>query len=177
MNQIKVDNYLLWFDGSITVDPEDLIDYTIKLGVKNKLDKLYVSSINKDVLTYNSVSDNLISVKKDCILNKPIWNIPEYYLNLDINEVLYNLSNKIEHDNLYEERLKRLSYEIYLFDLNGLNDILRVIIYIIDEMKNNNIVWGVGRGSSCSSYLLYLLGLHEIDVIKYEIDISDFLKV
>jgi DNA polymerase III alpha subunit len=44
-------------------------------------------------------------------------------------------------------------------------------------MTAKNIVWGVGRGSSCSSYLLYLLGLHEVDVVKYDVDISDFIRI
>jgi DNA polymerase III alpha subunit len=50
------------------------------------------------------------------------------------------------------------------------------LIYVIDVMTEKNVVWGVGRGSSCSSYLLYLLGLHEVDPVKYEIEISDFLR-
>jgi DNA polymerase III alpha subunit len=43
-------------------------------------------------------------------------------------------------------------------------------------MRENDIVWGVGRGSSVASYTLYLIGVHKIDSIKYELDINEFLK-
>jgi DNA polymerase III alpha subunit len=47
---------------------------------------------------------------------------------------------------------------------------------MIDVFNKNNIVHGVGRGSSTSSYVLYLLGVHFIDSIKYDLDINEFLK-
>jgi len=43
-------------------------------------------------------------------------------------------------------------------------------------MRKNNLVWGVGRGSSVSSYLLYLIGVHKVDSYKYRLDIKEFLK-
>ena len=43
-------------------------------------------------------------------------------------------------------------------------------------MRKNNIVWGVGRGSSVSSYVLFLMGVHKVDSMKYNLDIKDFLK-
>jgi DNA polymerase III alpha subunit len=38
------------------------------------------------------------------------------------------------------------------------------------------VLWGVGRGSSVASYCLYILGVHKVDSIKYELDIHEFLK-
>jgi DNA polymerase III alpha subunit len=43
-------------------------------------------------------------------------------------------------------------------------------------MRDNNIVWGVGRGSSVASYVLYLLGIHKIDSIKYNLSPDEFFK-
>jgi DNA polymerase III alpha subunit len=51
-----------------------------------------------------------------------------------------------------------------------------MLIYIIDTMRKNNIVWGVGRGSSVASYILYLLGVHKVDSVKYNLHIEEFLK-
>jgi DNA polymerase III alpha subunit len=48
--------------------------------------------------------------------------------------------------------------------------------YLVDAMRENKIVWGVGRGSSVASYVLYLIGVHRIDSIKYDLDIKEFLK-
>jgi DNA polymerase III alpha subunit len=36
-------------------------------------------------------------------------------------------------------------------------------------------VWGIGRGSSVSSYVLYVLGVHDVDSYAYDLDIGDFL--
>ena len=55
-------------------------------------------------------------------------------------------------------------------------DLLSYLKYLVDTMRENNIVWGVGRGSSVASYVLYLIGIHKIDSIKYNLDIHEFLK-
>ena len=48
--------------------------------------------------------------------------------------------------------------------------------YLVDTLRKNNIIWGVGRGSSVASYVLYLLGVHRIDSLYYDLDITEFLK-
>jgi len=50
------------------------------------------------------------------------------------------------------------------------------LIYVLDVMREKKVIWGVGRGSSCSSYLLYLLGLHEVDPVKYDVEFTDFIR-
>jgi DNA polymerase III alpha subunit len=54
--------------------------------------------------------------------------------------------------------------------------VLKYLKYLVDTMRKHNIVWGVGRGSSVASYCLYLLGIHRVDSIKYDLDIHEFLK-
>jgi DNA polymerase III alpha subunit len=48
--------------------------------------------------------------------------------------------------------------------------------YIVDTLRANNVVWGVGRGSSVASYVLHIIGVHKIDPIKYNIPIEEFFK-
>jgi DNA polymerase III alpha subunit len=48
--------------------------------------------------------------------------------------------------------------------------------YLVDTLRKNIIVWGVGRGSSVASYILYLIGVHRIDSLYYDLDIAEFLK-
>ena len=43
-------------------------------------------------------------------------------------------------------------------------------------MQENNLIWGVGRGSSVASYVLYKLGVHRIDSIFYDLDPGEFLR-
>jgi len=55
-------------------------------------------------------------------------------------------------------------------------DLLKWLKYLVDTMRQNNIVWGVGRGSSVSSYVLYMLGVHKIDSLKYNLDFKEFMR-
>ena len=70
----------------------------------------------------------------------------------------------------------RVEEELALYKARNLYPILQLMIYIVDMMRKNNLVWGVGRGSSVASYVLYLIGIHKIDSIKYNLDIEEFLK-
>ena len=47
---------------------------------------------------------------------------------------------------------------------------------MMSVIKDNNIVYGVGRGSSVSSYILYLIGVHRVNSLKFNLDIKEFLK-
>jgi DNA polymerase-3 subunit alpha len=83
-------------------------------------------------------------------------------------------------DNIPEDRMDayidRIVNEFEMFKSRGLLDVLKTVIYIVDTFEKNDIVWGTGRGSSCASYILYILGLHEVDSVKYDLDIHEFFK-
>ena len=71
---------------------------------------------------------------------------------------------------------QRVKEELEAFKERGMEDLLRYMIYLVDFMRENDIVWGVGRGSSVASYVLYLIGVHRIDSIKYGLDWREFLR-
>jgi DNA polymerase III alpha subunit len=70
----------------------------------------------------------------------------------------------------------RIWEELREYEARGMLDLLRYMIYLVDFMRENNIVWGVGRGSSVASYVLYLIGVHRIDSIQYDLDWREFLR-
>jgi DNA polymerase III alpha subunit len=72
--------------------------------------------------------------------------------------------------------LRRMAEELAAYEERGLIDLLRYMIYLVDFMRENNIVWGVGRGSSVASYVLYLIGVHRIDSVHYGLDWREFLR-
>lgn len=74
------------------------------------------------------------------------------------------------------EQKERVLYELNLYDEFNMNKLLRCMIWLVDYMTENNIFWGLGRGSSVSSYCLYLIGLHLIDSLEYDLDVKEFLK-
>jgi len=172
---IDLGDRLLWADGVSTVKPERLVELLYRVPVA----KLATSEITPDVEAFNRISDVKIQVKTciDLTLFPPQWILPEKYKYFSLDKRLVELTDLIEHDDLYEERIDRLSQEIFLFNELGLGEVLRALIYVVDRMKEVGAVWGVGRGSSCSSYLLYLLDLHCVDPVRYDIQITDFIKI
>lgn len=95
--------------------------------------------------------------------------IPERFKNIDVEEHLRGLVQT-------SQERERVEQELALFKSRNLYPVLQLMIYIVDTMRKHNIVWGVGRGSSVASYCLYLIGVHKIDSIKYNLDIREFLK-
>jgi DNA polymerase III alpha subunit len=97
------------------------------------------------------------------------WHMPEEYRKLDIAEHVLKLC-------IIEAQLQRCGAELLLYQERGLFDLLRYLKYLVDVMKENHVIWGVGRGSSVASYVLYLLEVHRIDSIYYELDPTEFLR-
>jgi len=97
------------------------------------------------------------------------WYIPEEYKTLDLEEYLLSLCESTQE-------IDRVKKELELFKNHNMLHLLKFLKYLVDIMRENNIVWGVGRGSSVASYSLYLLGIHKINSIKYNLDIHEFLK-
>jgi DNA polymerase III alpha subunit len=133
-----------------------------------------------DILEHCQTSDDLsqyISRLQHEHLNYPIppkqinpknWFIPEdYYPNL--TEMLYGMCET-------NEQRDRVSQELELYIKHGMYDVLHVMKYIVDTLRENKILWGVGRGSSVASYVLYLIGVHKVDSIKYKLPIEEFFK-
>ena len=101
-------------------------------------------------------------------VDKSNWFIPNEYKQLDIEEFLVTQCP--------EQNYTRLIEELALFKQNNMIPVLKTMKYVVDTLRTNNIVWGVGRGSSVSSYVLYLIGIHKIDSVKYALPIDEFFK-
>ena len=97
------------------------------------------------------------------------WHMPDEYKNLDIAEYVLSLCNS-------DATLQRCGQELLLFQERNLFDLLRYLKYLVDTLKANRMIWGVGRGSSVASYVLYLLGVHRIDSMFYDLDAREFLR-
>ena len=98
------------------------------------------------------------------------WFMPDEYKTLNVYDYVMNKAG----DDLAE--LERVEEELAQFKVRGMTNLLRYMIYLVDYMRENGIVWGVGRGSSVASYVLYLIGVHRIDSLKYNLDWREFLR-
>jgi len=101
--------------------------------------------------------------------NYNAWYMPESYENIDVKTYL------LEKCNTEEER-DRVLIEYKLFEQKGFTKVLKFLIYFVDVLRSNNIVWGVGRGSSVSSFCLFLIGIHKINPLFYNLDYREFLR-
>jgi DNA polymerase III alpha subunit len=97
------------------------------------------------------------------------WFMPEKYQQLDIAEHVLTLCKT-------DAELQRCGHELMLYQERGLFDLLRYLTYLVDIMRDNQVIWGVGRGSSVASYVLYKLNIHQIDSLFYDLDVEEFLR-
>jgi DNA polymerase III alpha subunit len=97
------------------------------------------------------------------------WVFPALYQQIDVRQWLHNKCKT-------QDEIDRVNEEYVLYEDRDLIMLLRLFIYLVDYMRKNKYIWGVGRGSSVSSYILYLIGVHRVDSLKYGLDINDYLK-
>ena len=107
-----------------------------------------------DKYTYNNVEN---------------WYMPDEYKQLDIQTYLLSKTKN------YEQK-QRVEQEFAEFETRNMIPMLKFLVYMVTELKQHNIMWGVGRGSSVSSYILYLIGVHKVDSIKYNLDYKESLR-
>ena len=134
-----------------------------------------------DILEHCQTSDDLtqyISRLHQEHLNYPIppqeidstnWFIPYEYKTMDIVDWLYQRCPT-------PEVRERVVEELRLFAKHDMIPVLKTMKYVVDTLRTNNIVWGVGRGSSVASYVLFIIGVHKIDSVKYKLPINEFFK-
>lgn len=164
----------LWFDGDSSYDADQLLHLLSKYNVH------YVDRINDVVKQFNAnvSKDQELRVKQTVRPLSFEWNIPDQYKALDVREYLFDKlveTTKGISEEEFSERALRVINELSLYEKRDLFDVLRAIIYVINTLTETNSVWGVGRGSSVSSYVLYLIGAHDVDSFAYGLDIEDFL--
>jgi DNA polymerase III alpha subunit len=120
-------------------------------------------------ILYNELAMQAVTVEDFDHQNQGNWLMPDEYKNLDIAEYVLGLCES-------EAALQRVGEELLLYQARDLFDLLRYLKFLVDLMQKNNLIGGVGRGSSVASYVLYLLKVHRIDSLHYNLDIAEFLR-
>ena len=165
--------------GCMMYTEDDLID----LAYTNKLKNIRVNHNhnNQAIEQFNKYVEELdltkvFDLKKDNITleefdlsQQSIWLMPDQYNNLDIEEFIKNKCTT-------QQELERFYFEFEKFKIANLISLLQYLVFLVDLLRSNNIIWGVGRGSSVASFILYKIGIHKIDPLKYNLDFTDFLK-
>jgi DNA polymerase III alpha subunit len=166
--------------GQVTLNEQELLE-AIYSGKVFDLTNVYIDN-SKKIEQYNNarqinadriaelfpLTDPTISIKDFDKQNQSQWFMPTDYCP-NLVEYLYSRCTT-------PEQIDRVSKELKLFTQHNMLDVLYYCKYLVDTMREHKILWGVGRGSSVASYVLYLIGIHKIDSLKYNLDIQEFLK-
>jgi hypothetical protein len=133
-----------------------------------------------DVRTYAAMSGKQMIIWKDDgeAYGPPeqsySWIIPKDYQNIDIGSMC---ADSLERLGLVSETYTdRLERELEIIQERQMEPFLKCLVYVVDKMWENYVVWGIGRGSSCASLVLYLLGVNRVDPVKYDIPLEEFYK-
>jgi len=173
---VKLNQY-----NEVIVDEQDILKglYSGQISSFSRLnikDPNLIQQFNSNVEINADSIDRMIeyveptcSVEEFDLRNQQQWFIPKEYKDLRIEEFLLDQCTT-------EEQTERVLQELELFFQHDMIDVLVCVKYLVDYMRKHNIVWGLGRGSSVASYCLYLIGIHKVDSIKYQLDIKEFLK-
>jgi DNA polymerase III alpha subunit len=174
---MKFDNY-----GQLVITSDELVDELYRnpdLKIENfqLVDPdSYNNAISQLHLDYSQVRKYLPLDYKEEVpmelfdrIQQESWHMPAEYLKLDIAQHILDLCAT-------DAELQRVGQELLLYQERDLFNLLRYLKYFVDTMRKNQVVWGLGRGSSTASYVLYLLGVHKINSLYYDLPIEEFLK-
>ena len=163
--------------GDVIFSEEDAIDL-LYTDPDFNISKLYFEDIEKYANSLKELGVDLPVIntapkrqglKEFDKANCENWHMPEKYYNIDVKKWL------LEKTQTEEER-DRVLIEYSLFEQKKFVKVLQFLIYFVDTLRENNIVWGVGRGSSVASFCLFLIGVHKINPMLYNLDITEFLR-
>ena len=166
--------------GELIYDQADLVNLLMKGHELTKLTGLLTEGINVEdmahvlenvpaFVAYDQMCQDDLTTEAYDHRCQDIWFMPVEYKELDIAAHVLNLCET-------DAELQRAAEELLLFQERDLFNLLRYLKYLVDVMTTNNLIWGVGRGSSTASYVLYLLGVHRINSMYYELDPREFLR-
>lgn len=175
----ELKNRLLRFDGVSEIQPEEVTRFLL-LGVHPT--NLRVTSETQEVTQFNaqvSVDESIKLVHDELIQVDQGWQLPDSYQRMDFNWYIIESFNELVPKLKYtpeqlELALDRITIELHEIQNRKLGPFFKTLIYVLDKLQENNVIWGVGRGSSCASYLLFILGLHVVDCVLFEVPMEEF---
>ena len=173
---MKISSY-----GEIIQEESDIIDLVMQgrdpLSMKNLVvdpsvdieTLVHLVENPQDLMTWTFPDATDVAVPEFDHIRQNSWFMPDEYRNFDIAAHVLSLCSN-------QEELQRAGEELLLFQQYDLFDLLRYLRYLVAVMRENRVIWGVGRGSSVASFVLYLLGVHRINSLHYDLDPREFLR-
>lgn len=86
------------------------------------------------------------------------------------------LSKRFRPEEIAEEHLKRLDYELDVIEKTGFASYFLIVADFVNWAKKNGVVVGPGRGSAAGSFVSYLTEITNVDPIRYDLLFERFLN-
>jgi superfamily II DNA or RNA helicase len=121
---------------------------------------------------YNNITLNNIKITVNSLELKKVINNKKIKKNIKFtkSDIINKFVNKCENDEIYK---KRLNMELDIIEKKNL---FPYLIRAIEILELTNYIPHVTRGSCGSSLVCYLLGISNVDPIKYDINFARFLN-
>jgi DNA polymerase III alpha subunit len=144
-----------------------------------ELHKLYINNYEKFNQSIKSTGIDMTLLPEPPVVQHSVetfdqtyindWNMPDSYKQMDLKSYLLDKCQN-------ESEIQRVNDEYSQFESKKFLDVLKFLVYFVDTLRKNNVVWGLGRGSSVSSFCLFLIGVHKINPIVYDLDFNEFMR-
>ena len=158
--------------GRFVYSESDLIQ-ALKINPDLDLGQVLVDFAYQDTLdlglTFETAQDISLSVETWDHEAQQHWLMPDEYRTLDIAQYILDLCT-------CDAERQRAGQELLMYFDRDLFPLLCYLKYLVDVMRANRIIYGVGRGSSVASFVLYLMGVHRVNSLEYDLDIAEFLR-
>ena len=150
---------------------EDELDHAYE--IQNALpQKVYRKAISNT----NVMADMIEEFEMDRSYKYPhLWENPEQLLKEKINQgILDKGINKYPN---YQEYVNRIYYELEAYKHNEAIDFMLLMEDVISWCKSQGIQTGYGRGSVNGSVIAWIIGITEMDSIKFGLNFERFMNV
>ena len=79
-----------------------------------------------------------------------------------------------EKQQIYKQRVRD---ELEVIEKKDFCDYFLILVDYISWCRTHGVIVGPGRGSACGSLICYLIGITELDSVKYDLDFGRFLTI
>lgn len=181
MHSCKLENRTLWKDG-ISSYGDKLLEEAVYALHRGDIETIFAETESEDVKRFNRLATKKIEIREPESVQDPVPQWPSYIDDINPYEYVADKHMRLieergyaDNSDEYHTRAARIAQELELFEQKGLLPVLKTCIFIVNRLTSKNAVWGVGRGSSVASYVLYVIGVHDVDSVSYNLDIEEFL--
>lgn len=145
----------------------------IELAYQDRLDCIFewADQQTKEEYLHSALFlDNIPFFPHDTDVSGRNWFTPDDYTSINLEE--YVLSRCVG-----ELQICRAKEELAIVKKLNADHIFKHLIYLVDQWRSQDLVWGVGRGSSVSCFLLFVIGVNKINPLDYDLDYHEFFKI